>query len=434
MHLGLGEKLAEGYAEIDWDKDGRIAGRICAYRASGDGDRNVRAELGTVGLEGRNPRTGTAEIRLRLDARAGDSILKDIIPDREIKIGQTGYAGRNFKYSVMAESWGNWGESIDKGGHTSPNDFSIEFNLIPKSLAPKNSERFTTIGVQRRSGKYISRRFDLAKFDKLTPAQALALRSKLTFEDDVAPGAVIVKYPPAVRANIVKYLERLGGLAKLVDTPIPNCGAPHVTDIVDVPPLLEFYFARKLQISGLFLSAYPEIYPKSPPFEPISTRAGPVREIFNNASLDLEQKTERLASFLEKEVIAFLDARRPKHKGRWEITPRKSGLSLGYRAVIVGAMISACQATGWEKIDVQFVSTGLATGGKLSLAVQVVEGYEAPNALDQRPPDDRFKDNRLKDDRLARIQELMVSFLLSRGFKGDGPGDDASKRNDPCLL
>src|SRR5712691_11268292 len=60
MYLGLGEKKAEGYAEIDWDNGGRITGRICAYEAFAEGDRNARTDLGTVTVEGTNPKTGKA--------------------------------------------------------------------------------------------------------------------------------------------------------------------------------------------------------------------------------------------------------------------------------------------------------------------------------------------------------------------------------------
>jgi hypothetical protein len=70
--------------------------------------------------------------------------------------------------------------------------------------------------------------------------------------------------------------------------------------------------------------------------------------------------------------------------------------------------------------------------GSPGLIVNVIEGFEAPGPLNQRPPDTRFKENPLNDDRLGKIQEAFVDFLRRRGFASD----DSTPANlgNPCPL
>lgn len=420
-----------GYAEMDWDNNGRIAGRICAYEDTAKDDRNLRSDLGVVSVEGVNFRNGKAELNLKLDASAKSSTLGSLIPDHPIAVIQYGSGAPNYKY--VPEAIIGWFNFV-KASETSKSADKLSLALEPITRKLIREGRFAHIVKRSRGGKKIIRRFDLSAFDTMTVEQALAIRARTKFDELVAPGAVLVKYEPARRAEIIAYLGKFRGLAKLVDTPPPNCGAPHVDDIVDVPPLLEFYFARQLVLSNLFITAFPEIYPKSPPFEPITTGLRSISEIFTDASLQLEQKSNRLGGIFEKEILSFLNAKRPRFAGRWELEPRTSGAPLGYRVRVVGAMTSQCERDGWEMFDVQFIPSNLEPGGRLSLLLQVVEGYEAPGELKERPSDKRFEDNKLKDDRLSKIQGALVQHLKGRGFRQDFPGEGTTQRYDPCPL
>ena len=219
---------------------------------------------------------------------------------------------------------------------------------------------------------------------------------------------VHVVYDPKKFDDITRYLGQFGPLAHFEGPAPPDCGAPFVESLIAVPATLEFYFARKLQTSGLVARAYPEELPKSPPFQEMSVK-----------DLDLILQAENgkqpgdndghIRTIFETELRKFLEAKRPRFNVPWEITSRDSGMRLAYRWQVVGAAISTCEPSGWEKFD---IVVAFLPGEGPEVMLSVLSGNEAPGSFSERPSDARFKDNALSDEQLSNIQDSFHDFLI----------------------
>jgi hypothetical protein len=391
---------ASGYAELETSSNGSVTGQICAYiEVSLDSQRDERLILGTIKVAGKRDRN-TMQLQFLTDE---GSKLKQMLPNGTVKFtsDKVDFFGSSLPRLM---TWQN--DASRKGA------VNISFSQIPDTISASSDDRYTYLGNSRK-------KFDLAKFDKMSVDQALAFMPTLNLDDIVDPSFVNVVYSPKNRQRIADYLHRLLPAAHLVSPAIPDCGSPFIEDVVRVPSLLELYFSRQLQISGLVARAYPPRLPKAPPFAIISLRAPTLVADITSPSLAFDQKDAALASFFESQLKAFLSAKRPKFHGTWEVEQRNSGAPLAYRAHVTGASISQCQATGWEQFDIQLLLTSFDSG--LSVDLQVVQGFQAPGSLSERPPDTRFKDNPLSDDRLEKIQDSFISFLKKRGITTTDP-------------
>jgi hypothetical protein len=207
-------------------------------------------------------------------------------------------------------------------------------------------------------------------------------------------------------------------------------------NVINVPRGLEYFSARKLQVSGLVLSAHPMFSPNkllAPPFQVFEQSNRVLAEILRG-SLSNDDKLQKLTRLFDGWLYGFLHAKRPTFVGHWETARRNGGSPLIYRTQVVGPTVSRCQKTGWEMFDLQIIPTSIDET-RSTIMMQVVEGYEAPGALKRRPPDGRFKDNPLNDAQLARIQEAVAAFFGRHGFiQEESPENDEAQRNEACSL
>ena len=245
----------------------------------------------------------------------------------------------------------------------------------------------------------------------MSPKQALSFIAKNKWDENIAATVVHLIYKPANRAKIAEYVSQYGGLVRFDEPPPPDCGVPYVEDDIRVAALLEFYFARKLQTSGLVARAYPDELPRTPPFITISLRAIELTNTIKSDSLEIDEKDHDIETFFDKVVRKFLTAKRPTFKGPWQVEIRNSGSRFAYRWEIVGPSISACERTGWEKFNLQVI---MNLSDSPEVLIQVVDGYAAPGSFAERPSDTRFKDNPLNDDQLGKIQDAFFDFLVGQ--------------------
>jgi hypothetical protein len=172
--------------------------------------------------------------------------------------------------------------------------------------------------------------------------------------------------------------------------------------------------------------AFPYRMPRTPPFVTLSLKSIELMQIISSGASELDATERAVGEFFGAQLRSFLLAKRPKFKGRWEVSIRNSGSRFTYRWQVVGPSISSCDANGWEKFDIQI---SLTLGQAVIL--QAIDGFEAPGLLTRRPSDTRFKDNRLTDERLENIQSAFYDFLVRRGV---GDGDSDSQSSIECSL
>ena len=399
---------ANGYAEIDVS-GGVVSGRICAFKDyEMDQPSMPRSILGVVNVQGQQ--NGNI---INLQLSTDSSELQKMQLPKTVKLFR-----RNG--SVYSDAVDLFPRSKSLAWETSENEErAVSFSKIPNTISAPLSDRYANILIKEKEEK-----FDLKKFDHMNPEEALSfvLNANWQWDDIVSPSFVNVVYKPENRDLIAKYVKDISGAAFLTAPPVPDCGSPFVTDFIQVPPMLEFYFARQLQTSGLVARAYPDVQYKTPPFEVLTLQTSALVPDIKNSSLSIEKRDSLIARFFERELKAFLQAKRPSFaRESWEIERRDSGLPLAYRAKVTGALISQCQTGGWEQFDIQILP--ILAKGWSEIYVQVVAGFEAPGSLSQRPPDPRFKDNALSDERLKTIQDSFVNFLLKKGIADDEYSD-----------
>ena len=249
----------------------------------------------------------------------------------------------------------------------------------------------------------------------MTPDQALSFVARNRWDETISPTIVHVVYRPQDRDKVAQFLKQYGNLVSLVtfnDPPIPDCGAPFVESDISVAPLLEYYFSRKLQVSGLVARAHPDELSLTPPFVTLRLRTLDVINPLTSADLKIAEKLSGARAFFEARLKEFLTASCPRFAGPWEIKFQNSGGDNAYRWQVVGPSISACAPNGWEQFDI-LIAFMMGDGPEIML--NALGGYSAPGSLTQRPSDVRFKDNPLSDDRLEKIQDSLYGFLVRRG-------------------
>ncbi|QIJ42592.1 hypothetical protein G7039_21660 [Rhizobium leguminosarum] len=410
--------LISGYTELEWKDDASVSGRICVYEAANfaawvTGDffagRDDNVPLGSIKVEGHRIGSDRVQVRLIPEASLPKRVRK-IFPSKSLKLLATQEVGRIYLNPplVFKDGWSTHPQ--ESGPYEESHEFKITLGRIPDSLPSVKPDEIVILS----SPNGVEREFDLTTVGKMTPEQALSIFARSPPAEPIVPGFLWLVYQPKKRSEIAKFLERFQG-ASLYSTPQSDCGAPYVQDGIQVPPMLEFYIAYHLQISGLVEHADADYSPLDPGITAVHISGSPVASLLEDTTIAISDKSYKLASIFDDAVRAFVKIKRPAFKGNWEFRAPSSGSPLIYRTEIVGPSISRCQKNGWEKFVLQMMPTTYSDDGTPSLLVNVIEGYRAPGSLDKRPPDARF-DHPLTDDQMRAIQDDLISFLNKRGF------------------
>jgi hypothetical protein len=393
----LGDASASGYAALDQHPDGRVVGKLCAY--------DDMQSLGTINIEGVR-RSNTLIVKFAPDQKAARTKLKTILPTNAITLIRTTEKPDYNLGNLLGQGPG-W--QTKESGDEKP---YFNFVEVRSDLGPEPQDRYARLSGAR------STKFDLMHFDGLSPQQAFSLTLKTKWDEVIAPGTVHLIYKPSERKKISQFLTQFGNLVQFEGPAPPDCGAPFVEDTIDVYALLEFYFARRLQASGLVARAYPEELPRTPPFTPVPVRATELSNVIKDESHDFDERFVRIGAFFDAQLQKFVAEKRPRFQGPWQVTLKKSGSRAVYRWEVVGASISSCKRSGWEKFDIQIA---LTLSDRIEVSLQVVEAYQAPGSLAERPPDARFKDNPLTDEQMQKIQDGFYDFLVRQGVVFKNP-------------
>ena len=211
------------------------------------------------------------------------------------------------------------------------------------------------------------------------------------------------------------------------DPPIsPNtCGAEAIFATLSVPPLLEFFYARRLQTSGLVLGAYPVALGAGPGMKFVATRDPGITRVFFDEGRSLEARDQVVRVKIVDTIRDFVTQRRPNFLRDGRIEPLDASQAFAIRMNLVGPSLTSCDARRWERLQFQALLTSTPTqANTITLMIQIQEGHFAPGR--QLPSDARFNENRIDDGALESLQALMAGFFIDRGFSYED--DDAVRR------
>lgn len=391
------------YAAIEKQDNGKVTGRLCSYDDSFEVGATPRLEaLGTAKIEGTSSRK---TLQLQIQAEDGASNrLKTVLADGKVKLEPK----KDYGFSLEGILRNGDGWAMAPADEKAP---QLTLGRIRKDIKLEARDRL--------AGLENEKKFDLRRFDKLSPEQALSLVAKTKWDEVIAPGTVQIVYRPSDRSKIIEFLGKFKGIA-FSGTSQPDCGAPYVEEGIVVPGLLEFYFARKLQTSGLVARAYPFELPRSPPVLELSLKSLELKNKFKPEEMTVAQRSEAAGDYVEAQLKKFVKDRRPSFQGQWEVRRRNSGSAFVYRWNVVGASLSECKQDLWESFDLQIAFT---LGDMVTL--QLLEGGQAPGKLTERPSDTRLKENKLNDESLGKIQESFHGFLVKQGVTVSDTSDPA---------
>ena len=384
-------------------------------RSSSKDVGNEIKDIGTVTVGGKS-HSNSLILNFRPEKEAAKTKLKAMLPAHAVTLVRRAADDTNVEGLMM--NGAGW-ETRDS------DNVYVRFAEIGAEIKPLKQDRYA-----RLAGPHSSK-FDLARLDTLSPEQAVSLTARTKWDELISPTTVLLVYRPGARGKLVEFLKQYGDLARFNGPPPPDCGAPFVEEEITVAALLEFYFARKLQNSGLVARAYPLELPRTPPFITMDLRSLELTNKLKSEVITLNEKDRSIGTFFDTQLREFLVAKRPQFNTPWEVIFRNSGSILAYRWQVVGASISTCEHNRWEKFDIQVI---LILGEAPAVMIQVVEGYEAPSSFAQRPSDARFKENPLNDDRLAEIQNRFYGFLVKHEVGLPSFGTPSSEWTIACNL
>jgi hypothetical protein len=398
-------EFTDGYANIDWSNPNDIHGTMCLVVRD---KTNKIKKTEKLSLQGTNPRAGILEIT-----------ISEIAPLKPLVFFPEQGGTPLFETEKFVPSWTHLA--------TGDNDVRIDLMRIPKDM----DRSFTFHDGDDYYGRGVNgeQKFKLSNYDSLTKEQVLALEARnppYTFDGGYEPGEVLALVPRTRLHDLRRFLKAEGGGGAFEDPSDEACGAPFVQLDISVPPLLELYYARKLQVSGLVVTAYPVSIGAGVGFDSIGVRDKRIVQLISSADVELKQKDEELWTMILGNVRAFVEARRPdfREKGTIARLQRGGGQVLVYRMEIEGPAITECTRNLWEKVVLQVIPATTATDpshvrDELPLLFQFQEGFFAPGSLDRRPDDARINENRIPDGRLEGLQERLYGFLVTRGFSKD---------------
>lgn len=408
-----GEGELNGYARIDRAADDSLSGVICTY------DDISTAESPAAPLpRGQLIITGTAK---------GNKAEVNFRPGKDFDLSMSKRLGGIFhKYTLEHMDPADPSDTAEgmllknRGWDRKPSDDKslwIELHQVETIPARKEREKYVYLGDDA------VKKFYLSRFDNVSPTQAMSITSKLSMYGVIGPTIVHILYKPDETQSIVNWAKQYGSMvntAELGSVSKFACGSPFVESAVFVPPLLEFYFARKLQLSGLVERAYPEEEYLTPPFLTMEVHAKEVTGPMEQANLTVDQRFASANDFFQKKLKAFLKQKHPNYTGNWEVTTKASGGSFAYKWQIVGPAVSECKKNEWEMFNLMVAFT---PGSGPTIMISALDGFSAPGSLDKRPSDTRFKENPLSNEQLGNIQDDFYGFLVDQGV---GPGAKSS--------
>jgi hypothetical protein len=399
-----------GYANLDWSDPDNVHGDLCLM----GGDKGAKPIK--LPLRGTNRKTG--ELSLTIPPIAGITY-----PPQPFVLTHSSGVPLFDLANKKVVRWDYYEYFEDN------NKFlSVRLDRIPSELGSVHYSYLsddTIYGIMSDDGP-ISR-YDLSNYDSLTKEQVLALetqRGPYISDGGYEPGVVLAVLTPDRLDDLRSFLVGEGGGADFEKPSFDACGAPYVQVEVSVPPLLEFYYARKIQLTGLVVTAYPNALGAGPSFNSLSIADKKLADLFNASDIDAHEKDQQLWAMIVGNVRAFVQERRPEFQASGTIArlQRGGGQVFAYRIEIIGPSLSECSRNRWEKLLLQVIPQGIGRG-EVDLIFQFQDGFFAPGSLDQRPDDSRIQENRIPDGSLEKLQDLLGGFLVARGFK---PSDDST--------
>lgn len=397
-----------GYANLDWSDPDNVHGDLCLL----GGDKG--AEPIKLPLRGTNRKTG--ELSLTIPPIAGITF-----PPQPFVLTRSS----DFPLFDLANKgvirWVYFGDDSKL--------FEVDLIRIPSELGAvhyhSSGSDDVSYGIMSEDGP--TYRYDLSNYDSLTKEQVLALEAKhypYISDGGYERGVVLAVLTPDRLDDLRSFLAEEAGGADFEKPSFDACGAPYVRVEISVPPLLEFYYARKIQLTGLVVTAYPNALGAGPAFDSLSIADKKLADLFNASDIDAREKDQQLWAMIVRNVRAFVQERRPEFQASGTIArlQRGGGQFFAYRIEIVGPSLAECSRNRWEKLLLQVIPQGI-NRGDVDLLFQFQDGFFAPGSLDQRPDDARIQENRIPDGSLAKLQELLGGFLVARGFK---PSDDST--------
>jgi hypothetical protein len=327
---------------------------------------------------------------------------------------------------------------------------TFTFNRIPNDLRSLSlsSWGYDDVYYQiiRTPERVTAAKFRLNNYDTLSKKQVLAFEatnpphvalespseatpsevSKTRFEK----GKVSAVVPRSRLSDLRRFLIAEGG-GVFEDPSNDACGAPYVELEITVSSLLEFYYARKLQASGLVVTAYPRPLGAGPGFDAVDVDKQ-TEELISSVDVKFQEKQKQLSNIVIRNVRAFVEARRPGFKGKGHVTLLQGGQFLAFRMEIVGPALSECTRNRWEKLVLQIMPTTALLN--MQWMYQFQEGFFAPGNLDFEPDDTRFQENRIPDGSLQKLQEVFGGFFADRGLSAGNSQDEAKNSDIDCRL
>jgi hypothetical protein len=399
-----------GYANLDWSDPDNVHGDLCLM------SRDKGAKAIKLPLRGTNRKTG--ELSLTIPPIAGITF-----PPQPFVLTRSSDFPLFELASKRVTRWFYYGSLEDESKL-----FEVDLIRIPSELG---SVRYSSgsddmsYGIMPEDGP--TYRYDLSNYDSLTKEEVLALETQrypYISDGGYERGVVLTVLTPDRLDDLRSFLAEDGGGADFENPSFDACGAPYVQVRISVPPLLEFYYARKLQLTGLVMTAYPYALGAGPSFDSLSISDKKLADLFTASDIDAKEKDQQLWAMIVRNVRAFVQERRPEFQGSGTIArlQRGGGQLFAYRLEIVGPALSECSRNRWEKLLLQVIPQGIIRG-EVDLLFQFQDGFFAPGSLDQRPDDARIQENHIPDGRLERLQELLGGFLIAQGFK---PSDDGT--------
>jgi len=397
-----------GYGRLDWSNRENVRGELCLDRGE------KRSDPIRLAVQGKNPRDG--ELLLNIPAIPGLTFAAQ--PFRFTR-------GSSALFTTTERTTTAWDYFLPSSGdpgedEKQPRPYvdSVTLTQIPSEL------RFLAIRPETgdasyRIGSASGPKYALSNYDRLSKEQVLALeRARRPHVSDGGheQGVVLAVVRRDALKKLRDFLSAEGGGATFEDPSFQACGAPFVMLSVEVAPLLEFYYARKLQVTGLVISAFVKALGAGPSFSYLGIDDRRFVRLLDG--LDLSSQHQQLWTLLLGHVRAFVDARRPDFQPRGTISrlERGNGQAFAYRMELTGPALSECTRNRWEKLILQILVQNISINGNIFLVFQIQEGFFAPGSLDRRPDDSRLRENRISDGELEQLQDRLLGFLVARGF------------------
>ena len=283
-----GSDAIYGYAQFDESSDGGITGKICTYEDVSDVLSFKAPEiLGTLSVEGKT-RERKMSLTLRSDAK--EAARKEV--SAVLRTGSFVLSPTNPKSEQDTT-----GDILGRGpGWQGPDSADTSYLRLNEISEVVNLDRHAQL--------------EGPKFDGMTPEQALSFVAGNQWDEVITPTVVRFVYRPQNRDRIAELLRQYPNVvswAPFDGSPLPDCGAPYVESMISVAPLLEYYFARKLQISGLVESAHPDYLYRSPPFIILPLRSPDIIDPLKDEALPVAERLHGARAFFEAQLNESLD-------------------------------------------------------------------------------------------------------------------------------